>query len=78
MLFTGGKVDLCRACEKELCDFIYHKERFKKTYMPPDPLAEELRVCNAYREEYGRKVCYGTKEKEECTCNGNKSKCNFY
>lgn len=23
-------------------------------------------------------VCYGTKECEECTCNGDVSKCNFY
>ena len=23
-------------------------------------------------------VCYGTKEREECDCNGDESKCNFY
>lgn len=23
-------------------------------------------------------VCYGTRECEECSCNGDKSKCNFY
>lgn len=23
-------------------------------------------------------VCYGTKEKEECTCGGDKTKCDFY
>lgn len=23
-------------------------------------------------------VCYGTKEKEECTCGGDRTKCNFY
>lgn len=78
MFFNGGDVDLCRDCEKELYDFIYRKERFKKIYISSDPLTETPKRCAAYREEYGKKVCYGTKEKEQCTCNGNKSKCDFY
>lgn len=34
--------------------------------------------CSAYHEEYGRKVCYGTKEREECICGGDRRKCDFY
>lgn len=29
-----------------------------------------------YGEQYG--VCNGTKERERCSCNGNKLKCDFY
>ncbi len=34
--------------------------------------------CQYFKIEYGKTVCYGTKECEECTCGGDKSKCNFY
>lgn len=34
--------------------------------------------CESYVIEYGRAVCYGTKEKEECGCGGDQRKCNFY
>ena len=34
--------------------------------------------CSAYHIEYGKAVCWGTKEREECNCNGDKRKCNFY
>ena len=36
------------------------------------------RPCDCFIKEFGRTVCYGTKEREECSCNGLKSKCNFY
>lgn len=35
-------------------------------------------ICSCLHEEYGKQVCYGTKEREECVCGGDKSKCNFY
>lgn len=38
----------------------------------------EPKKCTCFHEEYGRTVCYGTKEREECSCAGDKSKCNFY
>ena len=28
--------------------------------------------------EYERDVCWGTKEREECSCGGDESKCDFY
>lgn len=31
--------------------------------------------CTYYMKEYGRKVCYGTKEKDEVSCNGDTNKC---
>lgn len=34
--------------------------------------------CSSFVVEYGKTVCYGTKEREECTCGGDESKCNFY
>lgn len=34
--------------------------------------------CDCFHEEHRKTVCYGTKEREECSCGGDKSKCNFY
>ena len=39
------------------------------------------RIVGWYRGEPIHKtvqICNGTKEREECSCDGNKSKCNFY
>ena len=34
--------------------------------------------CSCYHEnDYGKPRCWGTKEREECTCNGDRTKCNF-
>lgn len=41
-------------------------------------LIEGQHVCDCFHEEYGKTVCYGTREREECSCGGNKRKCNFY
>lgn len=34
--------------------------------------------CDCFREQYGKTVCYGTKEIDVCSCDGDKSKCDFY
>lgn len=34
--------------------------------------------CNCYYEIYGKTECWGTKEREECSCGGDETKCNFY
>lgn len=34
--------------------------------------------CECYVIEHGKTVCYGTNECEECTCCGDKRRCNFY
>lgn len=34
--------------------------------------------CTYLRQEYGRKVCYGTKEKDEVSCNGDTNKCQIH
>lgn len=42
---------------------------------------ETKRIVGWYRDEPMHKtvqICNGTKEREECSCNGDKSKCNFY
>ena len=41
-------------------------------------LREQENVCSAYRVEYGKSVCWGTKEREACSCGGNRAKCDFY
>lgn len=37
-----------------------------------------INKCDCYHEEYGRAVCYGTKEREPCDCNGHETECDFY
>ena len=34
--------------------------------------------CDAYRLENGKPVCFGTKDKDPCTCGGDRKKCDFY
>jgi hypothetical protein len=47
--------------------------------MEIEALREEQKVeCSCFREQYGKTVCYGTKEIDPCSCNGDKSKCDFY
>lgn len=41
-------------------------------------LARQETKCSCLHEEYGKQVCYGTKEREECSCEGDENKCNFY
>lgn len=35
-------------------------------------------ICSSYHIEYGKPVCYGTRERDTCDCEGDESKCNFY
>lgn len=42
---------------------------------------ESKRIVGWYKDqpiEKTKQVCNGTKEREECSCDGNESKCNFY
>lgn len=34
--------------------------------------------CSYYFEYANKSECWGTKEREQCSCNGDESKCNFY
>ena len=34
--------------------------------------------CDCYHQHGLKFLCYGTKEMEECSCDGDTSKCNFY
>lgn len=34
--------------------------------------------CDCYFQHGTKFLCYGTKEREECSCGGDESKCNFY
>lgn len=41
-------------------------------------VVEKVKPCDCLHKECGKTVCYGTKEREQCSCGGDKSKCNFY
>ena len=34
--------------------------------------------CDCFHKENGEDVCWGTKEKDNCSCGGNKANCTFY
>lgn len=34
--------------------------------------------CDCYHKVFGKEVCYGTKEREECKCGGDAIRCDFY
>ena len=38
----------------------------------------DAKKCDGYRIELGTPRCYGTKEREECFCDGDRKKCTFY
>ena len=40
-----------------------------------DPLTK---YCDCYHIENGIPRCYGTKERDQCSCDGRKAKCTFY
>ena len=42
------------------------------------PKDEQEMKCSCFREQYGKTVCYGTKEIDPCSCDGDESKCSFY
>ena len=46
------------------------KEKVNKTH--------ELTPCSSYRQFNGVGKCLGTKELDECSCNGDTTKCDFY
>lgn len=54
----------------------YYNKPCKEVCSPNKSTNKEK--CDSYKVEYGRTVCYGTKEREVCTCGGDKDKCNFY
>ena len=37
-----------------------------------------MNKCNCYQEIYNKSECWGTKERDVCSCGGDESKCNFY
>lgn len=42
------------------------------------PNAELVQIKEGYTIYKDKQICNGTKEREECSCNGNEEKCNFY
>ena len=52
-----------------------HKDR---NYFYEQLQEQSENKCDCYHIEHGMSVCWGTKERETCTCDGDKSRCNFY
>lgn len=52
------------------CECYHTIERIKQI---PNPL-----TGGTMRQKVDVGVCWGTREKDECTCGGDKSKCDFY
>lgn len=52
------------------CDCYYAQKKIRYTYDPVtgQPIKHNIDVG----------VCYGTKEREECDCGGDRTKCDFY
>lgn len=40
--------------------------------------SDKQNQCESYHVERGTSVCYGTQEKDECSCYGDEKRCNFY
>lgn len=70
---------------------IYHSLKFAQEIvdqyadLKPEILEVTLAIvspvtekCDCFNNEFGKTICYRTKEREECSCDGDKSKCNFY
>lgn len=38
----------------------------------------KYKLCDCFHIEGGNPVCRGTKEKDVCSCNGDRTKCDFY
>ena len=52
------------------CKCYHQQEAFRNIYNPL--------TGGTMRQKTSVGVCWGTREKDECTCGGDKSKCNFY
>ena len=44
----------------------------------PTSISQDHSVCRCWVMDHGEYRCYGTKERDLCTCGGYKSRCNFY
>ena len=67
---NGLEWDLLSKSEKQKCDCYHTETKRRYTYNPltGDPVGHDIEVG----------VCWGTKECDECSCNGDESKCDFY
>ena len=70
MCFTCGNNETTMATNTE---YETKKAEFVRKMMVGD-----TEKCNFYREGLGTPRCYGTKEREECFCDGDRKKCTFY
>jgi hypothetical protein len=52
------------------CDCYHTQEKLQRLYHPFTGEPHPINITVG--------VCYGTKECDECTCGGDRSKCNFY
>lgn len=36
------------------------------------------KICDCFHMDYNRPCCWGTKEKDTCSCEGDMTRCDFY
>ena len=71
---NGKPYDLCESCQYSLKEWAAAGvnawlENKKK---------ESENKCHCYHVEWGKARCWGTKEKDECDCGGDRRKCTHY
>ena len=37
-----------------------------------------MQLCKCWQVEHGKGICFGTREKDPCSCNGDEGNCDFY
>ena len=79
----GKKGICCADIERPDCPYggDYSKCRGNRTFIPCDcyeVLDIDNRLFDSDRPLETKTICNGTKERDECSCGGNKLKCSFY
>lgn len=75
--FGDEVIDKCSHCLKHTLWLRICLSKLK-WYEENDPRLKVPKICNSYRSQNGRYVCYGTKDMEPCSCGGSKRLCDFY
>ena len=59
---------------------VYDPPITRWAYIPDGLFEEAIEICSAYQKGFYKfgDACFGTKEKDPCSCGGDKRKCDFY
>lgn len=59
-------------------DYAFTEDAIVGLYNPESKSEKQRKHCECYTEENGKQICNGTKERDECNCNGDEFNCSFY